>query len=332
MASILAMENHKDVADDQELLDLLRQFLLAQGWTIVRHEENSAWGNVPPWGFVSGDQNFLEVYSNGYGNQDLHFRFLSHGSLAYGRTFEGNLGFGDTSLNTSNSFHPVYYFKNPVDSVWHLRPFSNNPNYDAIDCFISNEIMPNVWFFGYQQKYCCVVIQLDDQKVHYFHFGTHKMEDETQDFGAFCCGREITDWRTQVVDTSFDQEYWRTFSEYINKNGRSGASGNLQNTCMNEGGGQAHAEILQSYNFNCFPSVFSVKNLDFGLRPIVSSYQYARDPRDGLWFYYGKTFYYRLSVVDYRIGEIFYIGNEKYISFPNFQVDLSRVGVCFRIE
>jgi hypothetical protein len=327
------MEEHINVADEQELLNRLRLFLESQGWTTVRHEQNSAWvhqgGGV--YAFDIGDEFFLEVNSNGYGNQVLHFRFRIWGALTSRRYLHASMGYGNTELNTASGNHPVAYFKDPVSLNWVSNPFSLSTGTYGINSFVSDELMPRVWFFGFEQKYCCAVIQLDAQRVHYIQFGTHELHDFNADYGGFIHGVDNSDWKTQAIESPFDTAYFFTFSEYVTKDGRNGTNANKQNTSLTSGSNGAHTEYMVSWAFNAQAVGFPVINDHSELRPFSRSYWYVKDPADGIWFFHGRPFWFRRSCVDLRIGERFEVSTEEYISFPTFQIDLSKIGVVFRI-
>jgi len=332
--AIMTFEEHINVADEQELLNRLQLFLASQGWTINHHIENQNWvhlgGGV--YGFAAGDEFFLDVSSNGYGNQTLHYRFRIWGALTSRRYLYGGMGYGDTSFDTTVSNHPVQRVYKPSAPSWEYYPFSaGGTSQPPLQSFVSDEIMPRVWFFGFEQKYCCVVIQLDSQRVHYFHFGTMEMHDFNADYGAFIHGFGNVDWKTQLVLTPFDYNYWYGFDEYVDHDSRGGAAKNKNNWSMTTSASGVHGEQLVSWAFNAQPRFFCHQNDFSELRPLARPYHYVIDPADGIWFYSGRPFYYRGSVVNHRIGERFSISVEDYISFPNFQVDLSQIGVIFRI-
>lgn len=333
------MEEHINVADEFELTNRLQLFLASQGWTVHRYLTNVSWrsagGGV--YAFLSGtaltdNEVFLEFSSNGYGNQVLHYRIRITGEAASLRYIYANMGYGDTSLDDSYSQNPVVRFKpwSPSPS-WVNHPFSYNSSTYPMQTFVSNEPLPRVWFFGFDQKYICVVMQLDSQRVHYWHFGTMEMHDFNSEYGGFCHGFGNRDWKTSPQQTPFDYGYFYSFDEYSSRDGRNGSNANKLNFGMGTLDSNAHSDYAQAFAFNNAPR-FLLNDLFYSeLQTITRQLHYVIDPADGIWFYSGRSFWFRISAKNMRIGERFKISTEEYIAFPNFQVDLSKVGVAFRI-
>lgn len=325
------MEEHIDVADAIELFNRLQLFLAAQGWTVNSFLTASAWQTGT--GFIAGDEVYLDVTSNGYGNQSLHYRFRVYDNQTSRRRLTMNQGYGDVTLDTSNFLHPVSRFRNPTTSNFVNRPFQTSAFSDQCISFISDGVMPRVWFLAFEQKYCCVAIQLDSQKIHFLQFGSQEMEDLNSNWGAFCYVNNDVDWKTTNVKTPFDHDGYDSFDEYITRDGRNGNSVNKNSFSMGDGSIFApNNEAAVDNAFNAAPFAYLIANEYSELRPMARAHHYALDPGDNLWFYYARDFFYRINVKDYRIGERIKISTEEYIVFPNFQVDVSQIGVAFRIS
>lgn len=336
---IMNVEEHVDVADPQELINRLKLFLQSQGWTINSHREGEKWA----YNSGSGDyqwttqlptedqEYYLEFQSNGYGNQILHYRFRVWGSLPNRHYLYGNMGWGNTSERNAIAGHPSTYFYGDELGGWAYRPFSYSASIDGMQTFVSNTNLPRVWFIGHQQKYCCVVQQLDAQKVHFMHFGTMEMHDFNSDYGGFLYNFGNIDWKTQTPNvTSFDAPNFTSFASYAGA--YSGADrqylNNAQSIHMANNG--VNSEIPSQTAFNTMARWGCMKNGFSEFRPLWRPYHYVKDPADGIWFYSGRAPYYRLSAKDIRIGEKIKVSTEEYIAFPNFQVDASQCGVAFR--
>jgi len=329
--AVMAFSEHIDVADTQEWLNRLKTFLTAQLWTINFHEENVAWTNLGGgvWGFAAGDEHFLDFESNGYGSQTIHIRIRISGDTGgVSRTITMNIGYGDPTLDTTSGSNPDIRFKNPVSGFFENLPFSTS----TITDLVSKLSLPRMYIFGFEQKYCCIVNKLDQQKVSYIHFGTLEMHDANSIFGSFTVGRGVENWQTAVHDTPFDVNNY--ISYYRRTTPPSGGSTNSENkhNISNPGTNSPHLEVMSTTNaFHGQSRFFVIKNFISELRPLVRQYHYVIDPGDSRWQYVARHFAYRTNVIGFRIGERFNISSEEYIAFPNNQIDLSRFGVAFRI-
>lgn len=63
------------VAGISDALDKLRQFAIAQGWTADYWQPSSVWNTSSPYGWKAGTETHLQLYSPGYGNQAMVYRF-----------------------------------------------------------------------------------------------------------------------------------------------------------------------------------------------------------------------------------------------------------------
>ena len=71
---ILNEQIHYSVNGMADAFDKLRQFAIAQGWTVDYWAPNSAWDSSSPYGWISGSETNLQLFSDGYGNQGMVYR------------------------------------------------------------------------------------------------------------------------------------------------------------------------------------------------------------------------------------------------------------------
>src|SRR3990172_4813489 len=98
--SLLNYVLYNDVANHHDFMLKLKDFCLAQGWTIVRFYQTIQWASIGGglFGFVAGTEDYLEVTSPGYGSQNLHFRFRMNnaGTPVNNEYLEQSAGLGNT--------------------------------------------------------------------------------------------------------------------------------------------------------------------------------------------------------------------------------------------
>jgi len=316
---IMANEQHFNVLTHQEWLSRLKTFMQNQGWTIVRHLENVQW--QAGTGFVAGTEFFLEVNSNGFGNQTLHFRLRLTDNTTENKRLRIEIGYGDTTLDTPSSQHPVNRFFKPGTGF--TTPLSGS----QIETFVSALAMPQVYYFGFGQKYVASVIVLDTQKAHLIHFGTLDVHDLNSDYGAFSVDEGVLNWQTTDVDNVLGIG---SFQSFRMPDGTNGGFGN--NKYATEDSNDPHREkmSIEAFNGGGIGDIV-IQNKFSELTPQARNHHYVEDPVDSRWYFFARDWCYRVNVIGKPIGHRFKISTEEYISFPNFDVNQSKYGYAFRV-
>jgi hypothetical protein len=318
--SVLDYEQYFNVADAADWLDKLSSFLLAQGWTIVRDLRDVQWQITN--GFIAGTEDFLEFTSNGYGSHTLHFRFRIHNkdNPVGNARIEMGMGYGDTTLDTSSSSHPVDRFFD--GSVWTTSTFNAETQ-------MSNQLMPQVYYFGFEQKFCCIVSVVSPEKVLYTRFGVDDLNDSSINYGDYVT--TITgnaNWITTDHSTPFADE--PTNMRY--KDGsKASVSSEIKYACtLNLP--HSNSKLIPNAFYGSVLSRLIVKNEKSDLRTIGRNRLYMIDDVDSQWFELCRDHVYRIWFEGMAIGERFFIGAEEYIAFPTHNVSLSYHGLGFRIS
>ena len=91
-----------------DYLEKLKDFAQAQGWTVDNFIQNTQWAfDTVDYQFISGTESFLQLSSNGYGSQNLVFRFRAENTGAVGDHEWLQMGAHKaTTFDHSNSTHP----------------------------------------------------------------------------------------------------------------------------------------------------------------------------------------------------------------------------------
>lgn len=157
-----------------DVIDKLATFANARGWT-VELQAGRAWTEIGSTGVyewsVDSNEDFLEIQSNGYGSQDLIYRFRR----VYIDSTEDTLWYKaiepGTSYSTGDSLHPC------MQDAWNDGA-GYQTNFFKMSC--PNITTPDVWFVG-NDKFIAVHWKVAATYVPAFALGTIDLIPEFQD-------------------------------------------------------------------------------------------------------------------------------------------------------
>ncbi len=165
---ILDFETHTSVNGAKDLLARLRNFAIARGWTSVSYRTSVTWASIGggQYGWIAGDNDYLELFSSGYGSQSLRYRFKADPYDAQEtHLLSGPIDPGYPNVETNTATSPE------LQHNW------QSSGYRTIS--LPTSTFPQCWFFG-NERYVLVVVKVSSNAVISFAFGTFDLLEELQ--------------------------------------------------------------------------------------------------------------------------------------------------------
>ena len=305
--AVLNYDIQINVASHHAILTKIKDFALAQGWSILNYLENVQWAwTGTQYDFVAGDEYFLEIQSSGFGNQILHYRFRSLiPSDPTDAKIEVSAQHGE-AIDHSSSLHPIYQNDWATVSSGAYRRFS----------FLGTTI-PKVYLFG-NVWFIAVAAQISNNYCNFMAVGSLELTDTSLSEGNYCCRGNGAKWDATL--SCFDYLNGSWIGVYLDAGGRI-ADTNIRfstNNAWYGGAGMRYARAL-------------VKNSWSIVRPVAQPTVYVKNAA-GLWQSIGYLPIYRMNTLNLQIGEELKYGNDRYICFPNTRrLTEYKGGVAFRV-
>ena len=296
-----------NVAGHHELLKEIKIFAQAQGWTVVEFLEDVQWASVGGgnYNFIAGTEKYLELYSAGYGSQNLRYRFRSAGSSLGDANNRQILGHGHTVALTrpnTQSAHP----QNQT-SKWSIM-------FTYAGIRVQETTIPEVWLFG-NSKFIFVVVRHDSQITSSLYFGSIELEDfDTSIVGGYA----YFPIDTNTLWTSYSMTYNSCFDMF---------PGSISSYLYYAGDTKAF-ETDHYHSFRCAGSniylsklgpalpQLVVKNAYSEIRPLTKQIEFVKDT-DGFFIPIGTIPIYRINFNGFVIGQEITYDSDKYLVFPN---------------
>lgn len=300
---VLSYEIHENLASCRDFFQKLKLFAVACGWTLKREELLKQWASIGggQYGFITGIQDYMELFSVGHGSQYLNFRiYLGNESATDAQNFWVR-GHRYDTYKTNSSTHPVD--TNATEDAWNRG--SDNSGYHSI----KKANIPAVWLFG-NDKFICWVMQCS---VDYFvsgYFGSPNLFSSSENYLATASRSSATSSNTWIglnLDSVFDSGLIAgTLVNNITTTGlnhiRHGFSINDGNTISND---------------SFYPMSHLVKkNAVSSIRPIAPHIFYAKNPDLTRWYCPGNLWIGRIVFAGFTPGQKVEYGSEQYLVFP----------------
>ena len=342
---LMAYSHHTSPTGLSDVLQKLATFATAQGWT-VELQTNKDWtdtgGGV--YGWTAGTHDFLELVSNGYGNQDLQFRFYreyidaSEDFLEY-TAIDPGAGAYDTS-STLPQLQDYWNDTSPYQGSWR-----------RMSC--PNTTTPDVWFVG-NDKFIAVHWKTAATHVQSFAFGTIELLPELQDrndLQFFWCGQKwdtssqanrlwseaddpdnTLDWFNcfgyQLFVVTYSGIKWFHYKGVATAFNTTAKQNLRYHTAVydDDPGDPVGAMVdFNIYKDCCVYNSFTQK------RVLMKPTMFIKNPNnDGTFITMGHQPAYYLNVDGLVPGDILEMGNEEYICFPAFLTN-NVYGVAYRV-
>lgn len=318
MSTIPVMGNHvvhSNVTDHHDFMTKLHAFCVTAGWSIQTWKQGEDWihqgGGV--YGFSPGVEDFLEIRSTGHGTQAMQFRFrLQDIGTNNNRYLNVGAFAGAVGYDTTNSTHPV------------LRDDGGNPNWNTDENIgISSDPMPEVWFFGDENR-IIVVIKYDDTYIQYFAVGSLQLHDPAETEGYMCLMPTTSQlWYQKNAGPSWDG-IGNDYRFYIDGAGLY--------TYPNFYGGTGKTSVNMYRGISMF-NITRLANTYSSRRPLSQQHLFKQLPSpDDRWIEIGKYPFARMQHDGLLIGEKVFYDGEEYVTFPWNVVDVNTIGFAIRVN
>ena len=323
MPSILNYQANNNVSNPSDFVDKLRDFALANGWTLFEQYKNLAWTQSGTYGFntASPGENYVELHTSDYGGNIFKFRIRCR-NTASASSDNISIDFGvhkyiadADKWNTASSTHPFQQSKNETA----IR-------YDTFSCKATD--IPTVWFFG-NSKVIYFAIKYDGVFCDTLGFGILEMVDTTEGLGWWVSDAEAPGWSTKnYTKGGLTIQYVRPGST-ISDTGSSNGSGLIRKDWWFTKN-TASLPITNSRFFSA--SKLLANNPHSSIKPALQNWFFYNDDGIGIWRPYAKNWHIHLNTYGLLIGEQIKYGSEKYITFPQLTQNVEYIGHAFRIE
>ena len=315
--TILPYEIHNDLADFKAVALKLKNFAVAQGWTLISYQTSVQWASIGGglFGFIAGTEDFLHITSPGFGSQSLQYRLRIQNNVSdsldgiiyvYGHK-------GSTSYNTSSSTHPAA--QTSPSQLWTIRPEHSFPR----------STIPTTWLFG-NEKILMVVCKVDSLFSTSMIFGSVDLVDSAETEGDFYPWKSgaygtAQAWYNHNVIFSLDNATADViYYDGVRKSSTAGA-----NFILTTGNGFTNS-IFDGYG-RCIQ-----RNIYSDIRPIFKQKFYVQKTSDSRYRLLGTGWVYRLWTEGIEIGQKIKYGSNEYLCFPQGRVLEWFMGFAVRIS
>lgn len=317
--TVLNYEVYNNLTDFKAVMLKLKDFAVAQGWTLVNYQTNVQWASIGggSFGFIAGTEDFLHITSTGFGSQSLQYRLRIQNNAAdsldgivyvYGHK-------GSTSYNASSSTHPAA--QTSPSQLWTIRPEHSFPR--------GGSPIPTTWIFG-NEKFLLVVCKVDNEFCVTMCFGSVDLIDSAETEGDFYPWKSNTystsaRWYNHSVVFSLDNTLFDCiYYDGARKTTNAGANFIL-----------TPANSYTNQRFDAYGRCIQ-KNAYSEIRPIFKQKYYVQKSSDSRYRLLGTGWVYRIWTEGLEIGQKIKYGGNEYLCFPQGRVLEWFMGFAVRIS
>jgi hypothetical protein len=320
--TLLAQSKFSSVVSHHEVINKIKAFALAQSWTISVSQTSKQWADTGGgvYGWVAGNENFLEIQSSGFGSQTLNYRFRSRHELSDANHEWVDIGAqksGETTISTADPTHPV--FQNTLKGA-SFRSASFKPT-----------SIPELWLFGSGIQ-IIVVARFDSAFVQVLYVGSTELFDQStpETEGNFAghstdtSGGDGAKWYNYLTDpdkhfTPFDAGENLVLKDGVLKDSTEYECNiRFSETSQSVGGFSNMGRAVQVNNYS-------------GKRVILKPICYVNQDSPGTFIPIGTLPIFRLIHPGLTIGQELDYSGEKYVCFPNMVLNQRQQGFAVRI-
>jgi hypothetical protein len=301
----------------QGLLAGLRAFAIAQGWTSESYLTNVKWLTGSGYVASGGYLDFLQLFSNGYGNQQLRYRFEAYpdqGSYPQVSWFFNCPTIpGNPTYNTASSTRGCY------QDQWQASRW--------YDWNMPNSTFPAAWFFGHGKTWLFWVAQITSEWAIGGGIGTVLLLPEFQS--------RVDDWQMYFAGCysySFPQSHWYNINSYRTRWGMQlqPATNAADWRMMYSPASQYNRSVwTDTVRSNCYTDASSNVGGHFGrLHEVVQFNAFTnkhvavlpswfyRDFASGQWHVIGTLPISMIKNNGFNFGDSLFFGSDEYLAFP----------------
>lgn len=316
---LLNYEIHSNPAGHKDILSKFKTFAQAQGWTIDQYLTSQEWKyNAGTYEWMAGNEDFLQIRSAGYGNQNMVYRFRAFGEGSdpqAEKLYVKGIDPNHTAIE-SISTHPVD--QNAYNTAVYVSYLSLSPG-----------TTPTLWLFG-NDKILIMINKTTTEFIQGFVVGSPELFDPAEDEGFFVAtSTNGNNYNYKWYDYASQSSYYNSpFYGYPN-----------QTLAWYDGAGRSstdwkyNAEFYYNDNpggsFNKLTRAVGANNFT-GKRTLIKPTVFVKRQSDGVWFPLGTLPVYLIEFAGLTIGETLTYGTEQYLAFPN-SITTRKYGFAVRI-
>lgn len=307
--ALLNYATHTSVAGAKDLLSKLKDFATAYGWVAENYQTSKVWGLVSgvTYGWIAGDQDFLDLSSTGYGSQVLRFRLLVDPYDASDDTlYTCPIDPANPSVSTASA------------TSAHLQNSWQTTYYDKMS--LPRGTIPQVWFFG-DAKFILVVVQVSATEVATFAWGLPELDSGLQNdaliwhWPGHYMGNESSTFSWQTLTTNLT--YWWncfgvTFPYQTGYLAHWTAAARATDYVKSNMG---IATTAVAGNFTKLDDVLAVNGFT-NKRTLVRPTSFLKNVSTGVWYPAGVLPVAYCKFTGLSIGSTITYGAESYLAFP----------------
>jgi len=324
--SLLNYQVHYNPTSHKDVLSKFRAFALARGWTIDKYVTSVDWawdGGKYDW--LAGNSDFLQIYSPGYGSQELVFRFHWNGLGADGQAEWVYMTGTRPGFRTPNDAISTRPYDQDEYNGSRMKQFSLSPGAHVA-----------LWLFG-NDKHLIAVDQVSASIVIMWFVGTFELFQPTMSTVSMC--------RSTYVHTgSSAQYYWYRAEEFpslfISPWDNWGTTATFYDQAFFDGESAIGSYVIPNVAFTYQDTIKTagfnqqanaVRSNSFtGKRTLIKPTYFGRRNSDSVFMPIGTMPFYRIVSGGLQIGETVTYGSEEYLVFPN-TFPSRKYGTAFRI-
>jgi len=302
--TVLNYAIHENLATHHVVLEKLKDFVQAQGWTVHDWLTSVQWAwTGSQYDFIAGSESFLRIQSNGYGSQTLHYRFRGKQTGSDPNHEEINCGSqnaANTALDHTSNLHPVDRNKWNLFTSHSFKPTN----------------IPKFWLFG-NSKFVLLVAKMDNIWCETICFGSPELIDTSDDESMYLSYEAAGSLRWYNYNAQ-DCLYFEDRVFYFDGRVETNAYFHQSGIAAPYGFAYKNVTLLNEYS---------------QARPVYKPIVYVKPDVDGLWRVWGWLPLYRVWAEGLQFGEILQYGTKQFMCFPSNKLnDASRYyGIAVRI-
>lgn len=295
----------------KDALAKLRTFLISHGWVSEHYETSVDWGSDGGTGYQwnAGNDDFCQMYSNGYGHQPIRMRFY----VEYDATDTNHLKFYNTMVYPTNN--------GDLDYTSATVPYLKDYMYCSYMIYLSvpSGTFNSLHLFG-NNKWCLCGFRCTATTFIQFNFGTPELYPEyrnTTELQMRYPGQQHNNvlYKWYALDAGSYQGYfyrpWGYRGSYSPQIlWYDGAGKNYTGACCNYNT-MAGSEVG---HWNSFRNVRRVNSWS-GRRLMIRPDFFVKNS-SGVWEPIGHHPCHAVPVTGLAMGEVLKYGSEEYTTFP----------------
>lgn len=327
MTMLLNEQIHYSVTGSKDMLNKLRQFAIAQGWTADYYQANSEWDTSLPYGWISGNTDNLQLFSSGYGNQNMIYRFRAYNRISGQDLFDFRSIEPANRTHSSITTHPLNQNAWNAGFPAYYAPIGTN-DFERIRRFSLPDGTFDLYLYG-NEKVIFVIAKVSTATLITFTFGTFDLFRDWQSttelnylmWPQLYYGDHISTWDNMLDNKDDWKDLYGAISDYV-------YNSNYYQCIYWEAAGRTANHLCSNYSpyantqINAVPGYFNkalnslVYNSFTNKRVAFNSTFFIKNDTTDAWYPLGISPMAYVNGLNLEIGDQIDFGSETYRCFP----------------